>query len=35
LSWKIIQSTAGRVEAPEIKPYIQFMNKLSGKVRMR
>ncbi|KAB5582760.1 hypothetical protein GE09DRAFT_1076327 [Coniochaeta sp. 2T2.1] len=31
LSWKIIQSTAGQVEAPEIKPYTQFMNKLSGK----
>lgn len=35
LSWKIIQATAGQVEAPEIKPYTQFMNKLSGKVRIR
>lgn len=34
LSWKIIQSTAGTVEAPEVKPYTQFMNKLSGKVRL-
>jgi len=32
LSWKIIQATAGRVEAPEIKPYTRFMNQLSGKV---
>ncbi|KAH8907243.1 zincin [Coniochaeta sp. PMI_546] len=31
LSWKIVQATASRVEAPEIKPYTQFMNKLSGK----
>jgi endothelin-converting enzyme len=32
LSWKVIQATVGRVEAPEMKPYTQFMNKLSGKV---
>jgi endothelin-converting enzyme len=32
LSWKIIQAEAGRVDAPEIKPYTRFMNKLAGKV---
>lgn len=32
LSWKIVQATAGRLEAPEIKPYTRFMNRLSGKV---
>jgi endothelin-converting enzyme len=34
LSWKIIQATAGRIEAAEIKPNTQFWNKLSGKVAM-
>lgn len=32
LSWKIVQANAGRIEAPEMKPYLRFMNKLSGKV---
>lgn len=32
LSWKVIQATASLVDAPEVKPYIQFTNKLAGKV---
>jgi endothelin-converting enzyme len=32
LSWKVIQNTASYVQAPEVKPYTQFINKLSGKV---
>jgi hypothetical protein len=32
LSWKVIQATAGLVEASEVKPYIRFSNKLVGKV---
>lgn len=35
LSWKVIQSTYTYVEATEIKPYVQFLNKLTGKVRAR
>lgn len=30
--WKVIQNTANLVEAPEVKPYKQFVNTLSGKV---
>lgn len=32
LSWKVIQSTASSVIAPEVKPYTRFMNQLAGKV---
>lgn len=32
--WKAIQSLADAVEAPELKPYTQFVNKLQGKVRI-
>ncbi|KAL1883086.1 hypothetical protein VTK73DRAFT_10012 [Phialemonium thermophilum] len=31
LSWKVIQAASDSVVAPEVKPYIQFMNRLSGK----
>jgi endothelin-converting enzyme len=32
LAWKVIQATATLVDAPELKPYIQFSNRLAGKV---